>query len=241
MRKFLGVIHFLFYAIYVTIFVIPKVKKLQKEGRIQEKRNLTDRVGKRWCEILIGATGSTVEVKGLENIPKEGPVLFVSNHQGYFDIPVLLLYLPKSLGFLAKIELKSWPIINKWLDCIEGVFIDRNDIRQSLAAIKQTTENLKSGQSMVIFPEGTRSKSSELSPFKPGSLKPAQKANVPIIPIAIQNTYKILEANNDRNLTAAKVVLTIAPPIYYNDASKDTSSDLIVKVYEIIKDNLQSS
>ncbi|AKL94406.1 1-acylglycerol-3-phosphate O-acyltransferase PlsC [Clostridium aceticum] len=241
MRKVLGVIHFLLYAIYVSIFVIPKAKKLQKEDRIQEKRQLTDRISKRWSEVLIGATGSTVEVKGLENIPEEGPVLFVSNHQGYFDIPVLLLYLPKSLGFLAKIELKTWPVISKWLECIEGVFIDRNDMRQSLTAIKQATETLKSGQSMVIFPEGTRSKSSELSPFKPGSLRPAQKANVPIVPITIQNTYKILEANNDKNLTATKVILTVSPPIDFNDVSKDTSNDLIVQVHEIIKDNLQSS
>ncbi|SDK20061.1 lysophospholipid acyltransferase family protein [Natronincola ferrireducens] len=238
MKKFFGIAHFLLYGLYVKVFAIPKVKKLHKEGRTEEKRSYTDGISKKWCTILIGSTGSTVKVTGLEHIPKDGSVLFVSNHQGYFDIPILLLYLPKSLGFLAKIELKKWPIISKWLECMEGVFIDRNDIRQSLLAIKETTENLKTGQSMVIFPEGTRSKSSELNPFKPGSLKAAQKAYVPIVPITIKNTYKILEANNDRDLKPANVEVIISPAIYPDEFTKETSNDLTVKIFETIKNHL---
>lgn len=238
MRKVLGILHFILYGVYVYTVAIPKVNRLGKSGSIQEKRKYADDISKRWCEILIGSTGSTVEVVGLENIPQEGSVLFVSNHQGYFDIPILLQYLPKSLGFLAKIEIKKWPVIGKWLLCLEGVFIDRNDIRQSLTAIKTTTEALKSGQSIVIFPEGTRSKSSELGAFKPGSLKPAQRANVPIVPITIDNTYKILEANGDRDLKPAKVKITISPAIDVNDASNETSGDLMTRVFEIIQSHL---
>ncbi|SNS03708.1 1-acyl-sn-glycerol-3-phosphate acyltransferase [Anaerovirgula multivorans] len=238
MRKVLGIIYFILYGVYVYVVAIPKVNRLDKAGAIQEKRKYTDEISKRWGQILIGATGSTVEVIGLENIPQEGSVLFVSNHQGYFDIPILLQYLPNPLGFLAKIEIKKWPVIGKWLLCLEGVFIDRNDIRQSLTAIKATTETLKSGQSIVIFPEGTRSKSSELGAFKPGSLKPAQRANVPIIPITIENTYKILEANNDRDLKPAHVRITISPAIDVNDVSNDNSGDLTTKVFQVIQSHL---
>ncbi|SET74063.1 1-acyl-sn-glycerol-3-phosphate acyltransferase [Natronincola peptidivorans] len=238
MKKVFGIIHFLFYGIFVALVAIPKSNRLQKAGAIDEKRSYADMISKRWSKILIEATGSTVEVIGLDNIPKEGPVLFVSNHQGYFDIPILLHHLPKSLGFLAKIEIAKWPVISKWLACIEGVFIDRNDIRQSLKAIKETTESLKSGQSIVIFPEGTRSKSSELNPFKPGSLKPAQKANVPIVPITIRNTYKILEANNDRNIKPAAIKVIISPAIDSNTISNESSGDLITKVFQTIKHNL---
>lgn len=238
MRKILGIIHFILYGIFVTIIAIPKIHRLEKLGRIKEKREYADRVSKHWCEIIISATGSTVEVIGLDNIPKDGPVLFVSNHQSYFDIPMLLYYLPKTMGFLSKIEIKKWPVIGKWLLCLEGVYIDRDDIRQSLTAIKKTTETLESGQSIVIFPEGTRSKSNEMNPFKPGSLKPAQRANVPIVPITIENTYKIFEANNDRNLKPANVRITISPAIDVNSLAKETTGDLSVKVFETIKSHL---
>lgn len=238
MKKIFGIIHFILYGLYVITFVIPKVKKLDRLGALEEKRRYTNEISKHWCKIIIEATGSTVEVTGLENVPKEGAVLFVSNHQGYFDIPMLLYYLPKTLGFLSKIEIKKWPFLGKWLICLEGVFIDRNDIRQSLTAIKKTTEVLKSGQSIIIFPEGTRSKSSELNAFKPGSLKPAQRANVPIVPITIENTYKILEANNDRNIKPANVKITISPAIDVNDLSKESSSDLSIRVFDTIKNQL---
>ncbi|MCC5910905.1 MAG: 1-acyl-sn-glycerol-3-phosphate acyltransferase [Clostridiaceae bacterium] len=240
MQKIFGIIHFLFYGIYMFAFVMPKAKKLDKENRLEEKRALTNAISKKWAGILINSTGSNIDVTGLEHVPQEGPVLFISNHQGYFDIPILLHCLPKSLGFLAKIELKKWPIISKWMPIIECVFIDRKDIRQSLKAIKATTENLKSGQSMVIFPEGTRSKSSEIDAFKPGSLKPAQKANVPIVPITIENTYKILEANNDRNLSATNVKVTIHPSIDPNKETDEKSGDMMVRIHEIIKSGLNS-
>ncbi len=240
MKKIFGVIHFLLYGVYVQIFVIPRINKLDNPANPEEKRNYINNVSKRWCEILINATGSSIEVNGLENIPEEGPVLFISNHQGYFDIPILLYYLPKTLGFLAKIEIEKWPLIGKWLLYLEGIYIDREDIRQSLTAIKKTTETLKSGQSIIIFPEGTRSKSNVLGEFKPGSLKPAQRANVPIVPITIDNTYKILEANNDRNLKPANVKITISPAINFCNKTNKMSKDISSEIFETIKANLSS-
>lgn len=240
MKKIFGIIHFILYGIYIRLIAIPKSKRFYKNGFIDKNREYANRVSKRWCDILVKATGSSVEVIGLENIPEDSSVLFVSNHQGYLDIPILLLYLPKTIGFIAKIELKTWPIINKWVDCVEGVYIDRKDIRQSLKAINTTAEILKSGHSMVIFPEGTRSKGRELAPFKPGSLRAAQKANVPIIPITIDGTYQILEANNNRNLTPAHIKLVIGKAINPNKSTeKDSKSkDLMTDIYQIIKENL---
>ncbi|NLM03618.1 MAG: 1-acyl-sn-glycerol-3-phosphate acyltransferase [Clostridiales bacterium] len=240
MKKIFGIIHFILYLIYMVIISIPKSKRLQKKGLVIENRIYTNKITKKVCDILIKATGSSIEVHGLENIPEDGAVLFVSNHQGYFDIPVLLVSIPKTLSFLAKIELKSWPIIGKWVDHIEGVYIDRQDIRQSLRAINSTAEKLKSGQSMVIFPEGTRSKSRELNPFKPGSLRAAQKANVPIIPITIDGTYKILEGSK-KKLAPANVKLYIGKPIESNQKIEGSfkSKDLMPEIYNEIKNNLQ--
>ncbi|SCY01604.1 lysophospholipid acyltransferase family protein [Alkaliphilus peptidifermentans] len=233
MRTILWFIYFWIYTLG-TAFSIPRVKYFIKKDEIQKKRDFTQNLAHNWAKKLVLLTGSNVEVLGLENIP-DGPVLFVSNHQGNFDIPILLSSLPKSISFVAKIELKKLPIINRWMEFLECVFIDRKDLRQSLRAITKAIEVLKSGQSMVIFPEGTRSKGSQLQPFKPGSLKMATKANVPIIPVTIKGSYKIMEANNNK-ITPAKVQVIISEPIYVDNIEKST--DLTVLTYKIIKNNL---
>ncbi len=238
MNKLFGLIHFILYGAYVRVFVIPKVNRLDRLGKLQEKRKYVNQISKNLCRILINTSKSTVEVRGVENVPEDTAVLFICNHQGYFDIPILLYHLPKTLGFLAKIEIKKWPLIGKWLTCLEGVFIDRSDIRQSLTAIKETSEVLKSGQSMIIFPEGTRSKGKQLNEFKPGSLRAALRAKVPIVPVTIENTYQILEANNYKNIKAANITITIAPAIETAQLDRKSSNQLSDVIFEIIKNNI---
>ena len=103
---------------------------------------------------MVRVAGGTVEVKGLENVPKDKPVLVVSNHQSNMDIPVLLGYLNKPIGFVSKAEIKSSPVVPTWMELMNCVFMDRSDRRQSLKAIKDGIELLKNGHSIVIFPEG---------------------------------------------------------------------------------------
>ncbi|KAB3534471.1 1-acyl-sn-glycerol-3-phosphate acyltransferase [Alkaliphilus pronyensis] len=221
-----------------TVFLLPFAMYLNKKGELLRKRRFTQNIAHKWSKKLVALTGSNIEVMGVNNIP-DGPVLFVSNHQGNFDIPLLLSNLPKSIGFVAKIELKKMPIINRWMELLECVFIDRKDLRQSLRAITRAIEVLKSGQSIVIFPEGTRSKGNEIQPFKPGSLRMAAKADVPIVPITIKGSYKILEATNKIN--PADVQIIISEAINVNEIDTDKATDLTVMVFNIIKDNLENN
>lgn len=157
-------------------------------------------------------TKSTVEVNGMSKLPEE-PVLFVANHQGLFDILLLLGYIDKPLGFIAKKEIKKLPIIASWMEQLKCVFIDRSNRRTALKVIEDGVESLQAGQSMVIFPEGTRSRGRTIQPFKSGSFRLATKANVPIVPLAIDGTYKILEQNEGK-VQAAHVYLEVCDPIY---------------------------
>ncbi|QUH26973.1 lysophospholipid acyltransferase family protein [Serpentinicella alkaliphila] len=224
-------LHLLYSCIY-----IPRVKYYIKHNMLKEKRSLTYKISNRWAKSLVRITGSSVDISGLENIPVDTPVLFASNHQSNFDIPILLGYLPKPIGFVAKVELAKVPLLSTWLKFGDCVFIDRKDIRQSLKAINAASDILKSGHSMVIFPEGTRSKSNELGVFKPGSLKLAEKAGVPIIPITIHNSYEIYEGNNNR-VKPANVRITVGKPIYSN--TDNTEKSTVVRVYETIKNELE--
>ncbi|MUV38667.1 1-acylglycerol-3-phosphate O-acyltransferase [Lentibacillus sp. JNUCC-1] len=158
-------------------FKLPKARQLyQKNGLYAEEIFETPKAISRK---VLAKTGTRVEVSGVSGIP-EGPVLFVANHQGLFDILAFLGFLDRPVGFIAKQEIKRLPVIPQWMDLIHCVFINRKDTRQSVKAIQQGTANLKEGHSMVVFPEGTRSRSHRLNDFKPGSLRLAVKAGCPL-------------------------------------------------------------
>lgn len=233
-------IYIIFYFIIDQILLIPKawkIEKLEKQGKTKEMQDLLHTISHTWGKRLVQASGSKVNISGLENVP-EGPVVFISNHQGNFDIPILLGFIDKPKAFIAKIELSKIPVFSKWIKKIRCIFIDRNDPRQSLRAINDGVKTLKEGHSMIIFPEGTRSKGPKISEFKKGSLRLATKAKVPIVPITIDGTYKIMEANGKLNIKPAEVKLTISDPIYTDHLTKEEESGLSDRVYEIIKSHL---
>ena len=149
--------------------------------------DMSDEVPQTWASGILKRTKSTISVVGVENLP-EGPVLFISNHEGNFDIPVLIANIPKPFGFISKVEVKKLPIIKDWMVEMNCVFIDRNDRRSAMGVLDDTVEKLHAGHSMIIFPEGTRSKGAGVQPFKSGFAKIAQEAGVPIVPIAIYGT-----------------------------------------------------
>jgi len=213
---------------------VPKVNRFSEDQR-EEKRRFVHGIAQGWALGCVKRTGSQVKVFGLDHVPTDRPVLFVGNHQGNFDIPIALAYLPKTLGFISKVEIQKLPLVNRWMERLECVFLDRNDLRQSLKAMNKAAEILKSGQSMVIFPEGTRSKGPQMGEFKPGSLKIAVKAGVPIVPFTVNGSYRMMESNGNR-IRPAEVSLIISPPI--EPVAGDKTVDLVSLVQEAIEKNL---
>ncbi|MGM9987438.1 MAG: lysophospholipid acyltransferase family protein [Bacillaceae bacterium] len=216
---------------------LKKAEKMREQGLVEDHKKAVFYSTEKFGKTIMEAAGATVEVKGIENLPKDQNVLFVGNHQSNFDIPLLLGYLPRMIGFISKMEVKKIPIARTWMREMYCVFMDRSDRRQSLKAIKEGIENLKNGYNMVIFPEGTRSKGGPVDEFKAGSLTLATKSGVPIVPIAINGTYKLLEANNNR-VKPAHVTLTILKPIYLNPEEKVDGKVLAEQVRQQIIDAL---
>jgi 1-acyl-sn-glycerol-3-phosphate acyltransferase len=186
-------------------------------GALNMKKEQEARVAstaRKWARDLVKAAGAKVVVHGSENVPTDRPILFVGNHQSDFDIPIYLGYIPQPKGFIAKIELTKIPIVSTWMKKMHCLFLDRKNLRQSVLVMRQAVEFLKSGYSLVIFPEGTRSRSMSMADFKRGSLSIAQKANVPIVPVTIVGSYKLLEVNKGFIITPAEVEVHISEPIY---------------------------
>ncbi|PFA23019.1 MULTISPECIES: lysophospholipid acyltransferase family protein [Bacillus cereus group] len=205
----------IFYLILIVIGITPRLWRIKRKANTmspQEKDRLVYKTTNWFGKKMVRVAGSTVQVNGLENVPKDKPVLVVSNHQSNMDIPVLLGYLNKPIGFVSKAEIKKFPLVPTWMELMNCVFMDRSNRRQSLQAIKDGIELLKNGHSIVIFPEGTRSKGGEMGEFKAGSFHLAIKAGVAILPVTLEGTYKMFEENGNR-MKPAQATVTISKPI----------------------------
>jgi 1-acyl-sn-glycerol-3-phosphate acyltransferase len=185
---------------------------------------------------VISKSKTKVNVIGRENIP-EGACAFVSNHQAIFDTFAILAHVDKITGFIAKKEIKKIPLVSGWLNETHVVYIDRSNLKEGIKAINEGVENLKKGYSMVIFPEGTRSLSSEIGEFKKGSLKLALKAEVPIVPITINGTYRVLEVGD--KVRGNEISIVFHKPIYPDKLSKEEQKDITEIVHSVIKQGLQ--
>lgn len=213
------------------------VRYLEKQGKVKEKDDYVFKQVKKWARGNVKRSGAKLNIHGLENIPEDGPVVFVSNHQGAFDIALFLSHIPKPTGFIAKIEMKTKPLLSNWMKHIYCVFMDRQSLKGSASAILEGVNLLKQGKSLVIFPEGTRSKSDQIGEFKPASMKLAIKAKAPIIPVTIDGSYKVFEKNNKR-ITPDTVNVFIHPVIETKNLTKEEQNELCSKVYDIIRSKL---
>ncbi len=224
-------------SLVLTIPTFVVVNRLSQKGKTQERNDLVHVTTANWARSLLNLAGARVTVIGAENLPVDRTVLFVSNHQGSFDIPLLIGCIDKPKAFIAKVELLKMPLINKWMKLMNCVFLDRKDMRQSVRAMNQALEYLKEGYSMVVFPEGTRSKGKTMGEFRAGSLRVAVKAKVPIVPVTIRGSYKLLEQNGFF-IKPADIEIVIAEPIETALLSKEQVIGLQEQTCSVIASQL---
>ena len=192
------------------------------------------------CKVLLFVCGVKKTVIGVENIPKNEPVLFIANHRSYFDIPIAYSTLPTLTGFIAKKEIARVPILSNWMRFLKCLFLDREDIKQGFATILKAIEQVKEGYSMFIAPEGTRNHGDDLLPFHAGSFKIAEKSGCAIVPVSISNADEIFE-NHMPWIKSCKVVIEYGKPIYIKDLPKEQQKFISTYVQEIIRDTLKKN
>ncbi len=237
MRSILTYVYVVFFLIY-SIFPLRKLKRLRREGKLKEARAFQYEVCTSFGKACIAITGSKVRVIGAENVPKDRSCVFVSNHQGIFDIHTFLGYAGTAVGLVSKIENRKLPIIGDWMEEMDCVFIERGNPRNSLLQIGKAAKLVQEGLNMVIFPEGTRSKADVLGEFKQGSLKLATKSKAPIIPVTLSGTYHLFEEHN-KIIKPGKITMVFGEPIETKDLTKEEESVLLEKVVSVISGNLQ--
>src|SRR5881397_2163563 len=165
-----------------------------------------------WARDLLDAAGTPVRVEGLERIPRDGPVVYASNHSSMFDIWALAATLPGSVRFVGKQELVKIPLVGRAMVTAGHVVIDRPHPRSAVEAYARAGAVIKGGVSAVVFPEGTRSRTGELLPFKNAPFGLAIAAQVPVVPVYVHHTFEILPKGAWR-LRPRPIQLLVAPPI----------------------------
>ncbi|NLK22110.1 MAG: 1-acyl-sn-glycerol-3-phosphate acyltransferase [Epulopiscium sp.] len=224
MRSFFCILYICIHRFF-SLFFMVKFVYLKKYGTREKQLQYAYSWLQTLSKGIMFFSGAKLSVKGKENIPENQSVLFVGNHKSIFDIPILVSIINVPISFIGKIQLKKTPIVSFWMKETNCIFMDRNDIRQSLKSITEGIELLKKGQSLLIFPEGTRIIGEEIGEFKKGSLKLATKSNVPIIPVYVGNSYRILETQFPW-VKARDITVNIGEPIVLDELKVEDKKDL---------------
>lgn len=169
-------------------------------------------VAARWARFLARLTPARVEVVGLEHIEAGRSYVVTANHQSQFDIPLIYGYCGLDLRWVMKAELNRIPFVAAGCRAIGHIFIDRSDPEQARDVINKAVQGLGSGTGILFFPEGTRSRSGKLLPFKKGAFRVAVDQQWPILPMTVSGTREVLPAGTLK-LRPGAVRLTIHPPV----------------------------
>ena len=145
-----------------------------------------------WATWLLGTNGIRFSVQGLENLEERHSYILISNHMSILDIPGIISALPFPVRFIAKRSLIWFPIFGWSLYLSRHILIDRDNPHSALKSFKQAASLLKSGTSIMVFAEGTRSPDGQVKEFKGGAFLLALKAQAPVVPVSISGTYEML-------------------------------------------------
>jgi len=219
----------IFWIILVTAFMAVMVILV---SFVTAGGDTAHKVGRIWAKYILALSNIRVTVKGLSNLRPGRSYIYMANHMSNFDIPVLQAFLPVQFRWLAKAELYKIPVFGYAMKRAGYISIDRFDRKSAIESLNKAVKIIRNGISVVIFPEGTRSRTHNIQPFKKGGFILAVDSGVPIIPIIIHGTERIMP-KKQMLIKPGNVTLEIAKPIHSSDYTRETKDDLMDNVRDI--------
>lgn len=171
-------------------------------------------------KVVIFFCGIKLDIKGLDKVPTDEPVLYIGNHQSIFDIIIAYALCPTITGFLSKNDWEKIPLLNVWMKMNYCLFLTRDNPREDLKIIIKAIDYVKSGISMFVYPEGTRSKDGNLLEFHEAPMKLATKTGCKIVPVCIKGSRSVFEDNSSK-IKPGRVSITYLDPIDISTLEND--------------------
>ena len=214
-------------SVFLILFLIFSIPIMLVERIIKKfNRSAADisclRIVQWAFKVILLITGTKLTVIGEDRIPKDQAVLYIPNHQSYFDIVITYSRCPGLTGYISKDFMEKIPLLSNWMKHLYCLFLNRSDMKAGLKMILTGIEYINNGISICIFPEGTRNPHPEdgLLPYKEGSLKMAEKTGCPISTIDITGSQDIWEKHMPF-MRKCRVIVEYGEPIYLNQLEKE--------------------
>lgn len=188
----------------------------------------------RWIDLRANRGGNVhIDVHGVENIPDRDGFMFFPNHQGLYDVLAIIEASPRAFSVVAKKEIAKVPFLKQIFACMRAFMLDREDVRQAMQVIIDVAKEVKEGRNYLIFAEGTRSKDgNRVGTFKGGSFKAATKAQCPIVPVALIDSFKPFDTNTIKPVT---VQVHFLAPLLYEDYKNMKTTEIAALVEERVQ------
>lgn len=191
--------------------------------------DVTMRAGRLWSRVMLWAVGARVEYVGLERARSRLPCIFMANHQSSVDIWALVRVLPAPTRFVAKRSLFRVPVMGWAMTAGGFISIDRRNRPSAIRSLERAAQRIRTGRPVVLFPEGTRSRDGRLQPFKKGPFHLALQARVPLVPVAISGSWRVLPPRKAR-IRPGPVRVEFLPALEAADFASSDHEELLREV-----------
>lgn len=226
--------------ILVTPFQIVKVMHLLPGAWLYARRCNMEEWEKNYKKLqgysrkAVKALGFELICEGAEQLPKQGPILFVSNHQGTLDPAPIVASCPLPMAFVSKKENETLPLLGRLALMIGTIHFNRDTREGNVHMLRESARRLKQRKNLLIFPEGTRSKGDKMNEFKMGSLQPAYMGKAAIVPITLQHCYAL----DERHTTVKTIKVIYGKAIPYEEYRSQKQEDVLKQLHDEIQHNV---
>lgn len=187
-------------------------------------------ISRYWARAILKLAGIRLKVQGLERLDSTRQYIFIANHQSYLDIPALVQALPPfQLRWIAKKEILWIPLFGWALWTTKHIIVDRSNLSNAMISLRKARERIEKGVSVVVFPEGTRSRNGELLPFKRGGFLLAIKTQTPIVPVTINGSGTILP-REDWRVRSGEIEIVVSDPVPIDQVRAENLKPLLTRV-----------
>jgi len=226
-----------FYLIFLILNTIVVCLTIIIISPFDTKGNIVHYIGKFWSLLNVFLSGTRLTIKGMEKIDANLPHIVMSNHQSLFDVWALIGKIPLQIRWIVKSEIRKIPIFGYTLERMGHVYVDRRNRAAAFISLETAARKIKKGTSVIIFPEGTRSKDGQLLRFRMGGINLALKSGVPILPVTVNGSRFVLPKNT-LALMPGKIEIIVGDVIDPSIYDENHKYELMEKIRSAIDENL---